>query len=304
MSKILGAYRNGNYFVSLYDDGTKIRETPDDFFAPAFAESFDMTITSVCDGSCPYCYAGCTPEGKHADLFGYGFLDTLHPYTEAALNGNDLSHPQLEEFLRFLKSKKVIANLTVNQRHFTQHYEKLRRWSEDGLIHGLGVSYTSPGGPELISLLQSFPNLVVHTIAGILTEADIGYLGGHGLKILILGYKTKGRGAKYQSSHSAEIDARIRALESRVEDLPELFRVVSFDNLGLEQLHMKAHMSKALWDRVYMGDEGQFTFFIDLVSGTFAKSSLETEDLYPITQDNIDDMFRVISETARCEVGA
>ena len=58
------------------------------------------------------CYEGCSLNGKHADLFSpdyYPLLDSLHPYTEMALNGNDLSHPQLDEFLYFLKDKKGLC---------------------------------------------------------------------------------------------------------------------------------------------------------------------------------------------------
>ena len=41
------------------------------------------------------CYQGCTPKGEHADLRNVKFFDTLHPYTELALTGNHLSHPDL-----------------------------------------------------------------------------------------------------------------------------------------------------------------------------------------------------------------
>ena len=92
-------YKNGNYVVCISDDGTKIRSTKDDEFIPDFAENCDVKITDKCDGRCPFCYEGCTENGKHADLFSYKFIETLHPHTELALNGNDLSHPQIEDFL-------------------------------------------------------------------------------------------------------------------------------------------------------------------------------------------------------------
>ena len=66
------------------------------------------------------CYEGCTPKGLHGSLMKDGkpcwkFIENIHPYTEIALNGNDLTHPDLEDFLRYLKSKKAISNMTVNQ---------------------------------------------------------------------------------------------------------------------------------------------------------------------------------------------
>ena len=109
MLKLLGVYKNGNYTVNVLSDGTKIRETNEDEFIPSFSENCDCKITDKCDGGCPFCYEGCTPNGKHGDILNYKFLDTLHPYTELAINGNDMSHPDLIPFLIKLKEKKVIA---------------------------------------------------------------------------------------------------------------------------------------------------------------------------------------------------
>ena len=116
-------YRNGNYTVLIDDrNGTKVRYTKDGKFVPKFAESIDVTLTYQCDGGCPFCYADCTPDGKHANLMSDSIMelvDSLAPFTELALNGNDLSIPHLEDFLRILKKKHIFANLTVNQKHFT-----------------------------------------------------------------------------------------------------------------------------------------------------------------------------------------
>ena len=93
MKNILGMYKNGNYTVTLMENGTKIRASKDDEFIPAFAENCDVKITDRCDGGCEFCYEGCTKNGKHGDILNAKFIDTLHPYTELAIHGNDLSHP-------------------------------------------------------------------------------------------------------------------------------------------------------------------------------------------------------------------
>ena len=49
---------------------------------------------------------------------------------------------------------------------------------------------------------------------------------------------------------------------------------------------------KKEWEEFYMGDDGNFTMYIDLVNQEFAKSSVSTER-YPITE-NIRDMFNKI----------
>jgi len=73
MREVLGQYMNGNISTTIYDDGTKIRVTKDDYFKPAFAENCDVTITKKCDGGCTYCYMGCSPEGVHGNILNQPF---------------------------------------------------------------------------------------------------------------------------------------------------------------------------------------------------------------------------------------
>ncbi len=54
--KLLGIYKNGNYTVSLFDEGTKIRRNDLDNFTPEFPECIDFKITDYCDMNCPFCF--------------------------------------------------------------------------------------------------------------------------------------------------------------------------------------------------------------------------------------------------------
>jgi len=168
---IIARYRNGNLITTLCSDGTRIRETDEDDFRPAFAENVDVHISDRCDNQCPMCYANCTPDGNFADLFKWKFLDSLHPGTEMALNLNFPLHPDIEKFLYLLKEKEIVANATVNQRHFEQNEESIKRLIDEKLIWGLGVSLTN-ATPEFVSRIQKYPNAVIHVINGILTEKD------------------------------------------------------------------------------------------------------------------------------------
>ena len=49
--RLLTKYKNGNYIVRLYEDGTKIRMNNLDNLTPLFAESIDVTITEKCSGT-------------------------------------------------------------------------------------------------------------------------------------------------------------------------------------------------------------------------------------------------------------
>lgn len=288
---IIGRYKNGNYTVTILSDGTKIRENDLDFFEPAFAENCDVKITDKCDGGCEFCYEGCTANGKHGDIMNYKFIDTLHPYTELALNGNDLSHPELIPFLEKLRSKKVIANMTVNQIHFERHYDFISELISKNLIYGIGVSLRKPTN-EFIEKIQNFPNAVIHTINGILSPSDYEILKDNNLKVLILGYKHLRRGNDYYALNHIHVQQLQAWLYNNLKEMLNHFDVVSFDNLAIEQLDVKRLLSDKDWNEFYMGDDGTMTFYIDMVEGTFGKNSLATER-YPI-MDSIDDMFEKI----------
>ena len=101
-----------------------------------------------------------------------------------------------------------------------------------------------------------------------------------------MGYKNFGRGVQY---YNENIDTNIKKLIQNINDLREMFDVVSFDNLAIEQLKIKDTMSEKDWNRFYMGDDGCYTMYLDLVQNKYAKSSTSIKrfDLLP----TINDMF-------------
>ena len=170
---LLGRYKNGNFVTTILSDGTKIRETKDDEFIPAFAENMDIKLTNKCNGGCAWCHEGSSINGKHGDILNEKFIDTLHPYQEIAIGGGDAtSHPDLIPFLQKLKEKKVIANMTVNQIHFEKKQEIIKQLVDEKLIYGLGVSLVNPT-KHFIELIKQYPNAVIHVINGVLKPSDI-----------------------------------------------------------------------------------------------------------------------------------
>lgn len=291
-------YKNGNSFTSINsNDGTKERFTFDDDFNLEFPETLDICCTKKCSAGCPFCYESCTPNGKHADIMNAKFIDTLRPYTEVALQLNDLTHPDLIVFLEKIRGKNIFSNITINQIHFEQKENFIHQLVDKDLIKGIGISLRKPT-PEFISKVKKFPNAVIHTINGILSASDIEAMRDQGLKLLILGYKNLGRGTDYLKENEINIKARQKYLYDVLETLPNHFKVVSFDNLALEQLDVKRIVPADKWDEIYLGDEGSCSMFIDLVTGKFGVSSLCKEDeMFPIT-DNIVDMFKIVKQVA------
>ena len=288
---LLAKYQNGNYTVKLYDDGTKIRYNDLDNLTPEFAESMDVTVSTVCDGGCSYCYMGCTPNGKHADL-NNPIFDTVHAGTEMAINGNDLSHPDLENFLIRMKDKGVIVNMTVNQKHLTPNLDKLIDWQTRKLIWGIGVSLVDSSDPKLIEALGKLTNAVLHVIDGCLSKQDLDNLSNHNIKMLVLGFKHKGRGVEYYNSHKEEIDNNIAFLRDHIQDYRQAFDGFGFDNLATEDLELRKLVGEEQWKLYHMGKEGEFTHFFDAVNNTFAVSSMETT-FYPALE-SFDAMFKEV----------
>lgn len=285
----IGEYRNGNYNVAIYNDGTKIRETFEDEFVADFPECMDVKITNYCDMNCPYCHENSTTEGKHGDILNPSFINSLKPYTETAIGGgNPLSHPDLVEFLKKLKSKRIIANITVNQKHFMDNVLLLRMLAKEKLIYGLGVSYNYYD--EMFEEnFACFDNAVLHVINGIVRHSDMRKLYGKGFKILILGYKQFRKGSDY---YCQSVDDRKQITYDKLPEYVQNFKVVSFDNLAIKQLQTKRLMSEEDWNEFYMGDDGQFTMYVDLVKQKFARNS--TSDVRYDLLDDIVDMFKVV----------
>lgn len=275
---LIGEYDNGNYHVKIYEDGTKIRETEYDNFIPEFPECIDMNITNKCDGYCSFCYINGSTDGSHCNFERYGMLlDSIHPYTEIAINGNDLSHPGLNDFLIHMKNRHVLVNITINQHHFIKYIDRLHQFTDSGLVYGIGVSLVD-ASDFFISKVKEFKNIVVHIIAGITSPIQIAILRNHNIPILILGYKKVGRGSGYYDRNLKDIALNEHYMVDNLKFILEGFPIVSFDNLAIERLHVKDYLGEDEYNKIYMGDDGEFTFYIDLVKGIFSKSSLDIED--------------------------
>lgn len=295
--ELLGRYKNGNVITTIYSDGTKERFTYDDEFHPVYAENMDMKICNRCDRGCPWCHEGSTPDGKLGDIMNEKFIDTLHPYQEVALGGgNVLEHPDLIPFLYKLKDKRVVPNITLNQKHFEDNIDLVDDLISKKLIYGLGISLENPT-TEFIEKVKRFQNAVIHVIDGVVDPVQMETMYNQNLKLLILGYKYLRRGSTWMEKEHAAIAANQWWLYEHLPDLINKFAVVSFDNLAIEQLNIKERwdeFSDKPWDEFYAGDDGMNTYYIDMVERKFARSSTADFDKRYDLLDDVDEMFKAI----------
>lgn len=314
MRTILNTYTNGNHMVTIYSDGTKIKETLDpmaDHFTYDFPENFDIKITDQCDGGCVYCHENSTVNGKHGDLRALEpMIATLHSGTECAIGGgNALAHPELVWFLERLKEQGVIANITINQRHLKPYKELICKIVGDGLVHGIGISLTDSSNKEDFDFIDTLgENVVIHTIAGILTAKDLPALRDR--KVLILGYKDLRRGHAMLEKHRDEIQANINWLKFMMMRSVLPFTVMSFDCLGIEQLDPKTalNISDNDFNTLFQGSDTDVkdadgnitcaTMYIDVPNMQVARMSTAALDKrYPFTgKENIHDLLQVTTK--------
>ena len=296
MSQLIGTTQNGNYTITMFSDGTKVRFCKEDTYIPTKPESMDLKITNKCDRNCMWCHEASSSSGEHGDIMNLPFIKTLNPYTEIAIGGgNPLEHPDLEQFLILCKEHNLICNMTVNQYHFERYFDSIKELVDNKLIYGLGISLMEPT-PEFIELVKEIPNAVIHVIAGIVSRPQLRRMYNQNIKLLILGYKHFRKGNTFYKSsvdRGALIDTRINKISSMLPEIIEKFKVVSFDNLAIKQLDVKSIVPEEDWDHFYMGDDGMFTMYVDGVKKEFAVSST-SEKRYPYTNEGIEDMFKTI----------
>lgn len=269
--EILHTYINGNTNVTIYNDGTKVRETEDDDFMPLFPENIDVKITDCCEWGCPFCHENSTPHGTHGNVF-HEIFNSLVGGTELAIGGGNIfNHPNIEQFLINLKNKNIIANITVNQRDFSikKRFDIINHWIDEKMVYGVGISWDGTDVSHIFENISNKDNVVLHTIAGI---HDVSLLkNAYEKKILILGYKNIRRGLTYNLKN--KILDKLIDFKNKIPFIFENFKVVSFDNLALEQLDIKSIVSEEEWNNYYMGDDGSHTMYIDLPNNQYASSS-------------------------------
>lgn len=267
---ILAQYKNGNCLVTIYQDGTKHREYD---AKPKLEqpESIDLKITNYCDGGCKFCHESSTTAGTHAKVEDIERITSgLLPGTEIAIGGgNPLSHPQLDQILQNFKDRGLISNLTVLQDHAIKGINKLIQLQQNKLLYGIGISGTDAMQYTQEIFGVELENVVLHTIVGVSRVSDVldAILCS---KVLVLGYKQVGFGIQFFDESVIRNQRewfywRHRLLSDAMS--------ISFDNLALQQLGIKDIVPEEVWTKHYMGDDGQFTMYVDAVFNKYSISS-------------------------------
>ena len=137
-----------------------------------------------------------------------------------------------------------------------------------------------------------YKDIVFHVVNGVLDSEIFESMYDLGIKLLILGFKDKGRGSRYRLENREKLRENQNWLYENLDELVKHFSVVSFDALALEQLDVKRLVNDEDWEKYYMGEDGTHSMYIDLVKGEFGISS--TDDRRWPVMDDVRDMFQVV----------
>lgn len=289
----IAKYTNGNTCVSIFSDGTKIREY-DGIPIICHPESIDVKITDYCDMGCSYCHESSTVAGYHCDIEKLmSVVSGLQSGVELAIGGgNPLSHPQLVELLRCLGKMGFISNITVNQGHLKRYGALIEKLVAEKLVYGIGISVTNNNIALATPTMGLSNNVVFHLIAGVNTVETIDKIIEHGgEKILVLGYKLFGLGVRhYNKFVNDNIVEWRKKLSGYIGKC-----TISFDNLAIQQLNVRRWFTSDGWEKFYMGDDFVFTMYIDAVKQEFAPTS-RSNDRISFDSCSLSDYFRTHSK--------
>lgn len=291
-------YRNGNAVVTLdLRDGTRIIEYPDnDGLILETPLNIDIRVSTQCPygynvetqkSTCAFCHESALVSGVecHYGVLQKVLMDAKLPRgTEIALGVNQVTE-DLVQFVKNLYRLGLVVNITMNERYITEFGDT---WLKQMLpyVFGLGISYRSLQGCLLLpDWIADYPHTVIHVINGIDDFDDVKELGVKYRKLLVLGEKDFGfnRG-------KVNLDTpQHKQWKTNIMQLTEIFDIVSFDNLGLQQLEIRGKITDEEYKSFY---QGEHSMYINAVEQYFAPSSRTRNNIKHFGETDLRSYFK------------
>lgn len=291
-------YRNGNAVVTLdLLDGTRIIEYPDnDGLILKTPLNIDIRVSTQCPygynvetqkSTCAFCHESALVSGVecHYGVLQQVLMDAKLPRgTEIALGVNEVTD-NLIQFVKNLYRLGLVVNITMNERYILQY-------GDTGLkqmlpyVFGLGISYRSlQGCLSLPDWIAEYPHTVIHVINGIDDFDDVKELGIKYRKLLVLGEKDFGFNRGKVNLDTLEH----KQWKSNIMQLTKIFDIVSFDNLGLQQLEIRGKITDEEYKSFY---QGEHSMYINAVEQYFAPSSRTRNNIQRFGETDLRSYFQ------------
>lgn len=272
-------YRNGNAVVTLdLRDGTRIIEYPDNERLTLDTPlNIDIRVSTQCPygyntntkkSTCTFCHESALVDGQecHYGVLQQILMDAKLPRgTEIALGVNQVTE-DLVQFVKNLYRLGLVVNITMNERYITEFGDTVLKQMLP-YVFGLGISYRSlQGCLSLPDWIADYPHTVIHVINGIDNFDDVKELSVKYHKLLVLGEKDFGFNRGKVNLDTLEH----KQWKSNIMQLTKIFDIVSFDNLGLQQLEIRGKITNEEYKSFY---QGEHSMYINAVEQYFAPSS-------------------------------
>lgn len=306
-------YFNGLAKVTIESDtgktgGTRLIEIPDDKNIEDIIEypfNIDIRLSDKCplgynpktkSAICSFCHESARTDGKQGDLnYLKTMLDTQIPkgmHIELAVGVNEINS-DIADFFDWANNRGFIINATINQLSVASNkksIEIVKGLIDRQSIKGLGISFRNLEKLDRIPKeILSYPSTVFHVISGIDDIDDVKKLATDFdvKKVLVLGEKNFGFNTEQFNSENNR--TRRAIWHNRIGELFPLFDIVSFDNLGVEQLDLRRFVrNQKDWDTFY---QGEYSMYINLVDKYFSTSS-RSNFFVSSDKTNIRDFFQ------------
>jgi pyruvate-formate lyase-activating enzyme len=277
------AYRYWSLFNR--ETGAKIRmsfETPDKDLSPdksTYPELVDVKITDFCPYGCAFCYQGSTETGKHASLAALErTADILAEWRvfEVALGGGEPTlHPNFKNILRVFRSRGVVPNFTTRNLTWLRDAKGRAAVLEQAGAFAFSVD-NAKQVRQLAAALEKHDVNSCRTAVQYIVGQDDGkelYRIARaafkaGIRLVLLGYKTSGRGSLLKPYSPKWIDVVARA--AKIEG--QRYVSVGIDT-ALAGEHKNALRNRQVSPLLYTTTEGKFSMYVDAVAGAAAPSS-------------------------------
>lgn len=265
-----------------HPQGFKLRFGPGNGKKSALPELIDLKITDHCGYGCKFCYQGSTPKGKHATddqlKRAVKVLGDLQVMEVAIGGGEPTDHPGFLYFTKQLKQAKIVPNATTKN---SEWVAKRNRWGDADGLYGIGLSINSA------KEIQKWGTCVYHVVMGVTPMEEVRRILLAAPHVLLLDFKTTGRGAQYPQHDYSELPHLVRSVKQlRLQGWEEDGEPSSNWSIGFDTPLAKRFQEDlrgmGIPEVYYETEEGKHSAYWDLVGGKFGPSSYDPDKLVKV----------------------
>jgi len=271
----------GSNYRAVYVEGFTLRQAIDQdraISALPYPEFYDIKVTDVCDGGCPWCYQDSTMKAKHPENIVDKVRDIFEPVTmnqrpfQIAYGGGEPTlHPQFIELLQTTRDLEIAPNYTTNGMHLSDEILDATALLCDGVAVSCHTHLAwAHAVRKLIGVgVKTNLHIIISEKESIDRFADI-YTAWEGVvhKIILLPYIALGRG---------------KAVGTEFDLLFHVLQQMNMSKIGFGARFHSALKARPSLD-VSLYEPEIFSKYIDLETMTMHPSSFDTAHNLPFPQ--------------------